>query len=139
MALIEQLDAKIYQALKARLDTMSGGIAVVEPDETYPTESDTPFIVVQDVRFEPDPRCIGDNTRDEHRGTFELAVMAPLEWTHSQLLGVAGIVRSHFPKSLKLYYDDVKVDIHRTPFAGLTYRDGPFNRLPVSIRWRCSG
>lgn len=139
MALKTQLDAKIWLALRARLDTLSGGYAIVDPGETYPTEADTAFILVQDVRFDPVPRYTNAGAPDEHRGQFALAVMTPLEWTHAQGLGVAGGIRAHIPRGAKYSNSDVTVEILETPFAGTAYRDGPFNRLPVTVRWRTAG
>lgn len=119
---------------------MSGGYDIVEPSETYPTSADTAFIVVQDVRFEPDPLYIGGTSSDEHRGTFSLSVMTPIAWSHSQTLGIAGLIRDHFPKTLKLTYSDVTVEILRTPFIdGNTMRDESWNRCNVMIRWRGAG
>jgi hypothetical protein len=140
MALIDQLDAKIYDALITRLKTMSGGYDIVEPGDTYPTAANAAFIVAQDIRFEPNPRYVGDMTPDEHTGTLNLSIMVPLSWTHGQLLGVAGLVRDHMPKSLRLYGDGFSVEILRTPFVlGASQRDKSWHRLEVQVRWRCSG
>ena len=140
MAVKTQLDAKIFTALITRLGTMTGGYDIVEPGETYPTAADEAFIVVQDVRFEPDPRYVGGTSPDEHRGIFSLSVMTPLAWSHSQTLGIAGLIRDHFPKTLKLTYSDVNVEILRTPFIdGNTMRDESWNRCNVMVRWRCAG
>jgi len=135
---VSQLDAKIYASLRDRLLTLPGGYTLVDQSETYPTEADTPFILVQDVRFEPASRYLrGEN---ENRGLFSLAVMTPLEWTHFQTLTIAGLIREHFPKSAKYTKDDVTVEILETPsYVGNAYRDKSFNRLPVNIRWRCTG
>ena len=138
--LVNQLDAKIYTALITRLKTMSGGYSIVEPGQTYPTSADTAFIVVQDVRFDPTSPYIGGNTPNENRGVFSLAVMTPLSWAHTQSLGIAGLIRDHFPKTLKLTYSDVNVEILRTPFIdGNTMRDESWNRCNVMVRWRCAG
>jgi len=137
--LTPQLSAKIYLALLTRLQAMPGDYPIVEPGQTYPTEADTAFIVVQDVRFDPVPRYTNAGASDEHRGTFALAVMTPLEWSHVQSLGIEGLVRDHMPRGGKYTYDDVTVDILETPFAGTAYRDAAWNRLPVNVRWRAAG
>ena len=138
--IVNQLDAKVYTALITRLNTMSGGYDIVEPGETYPTAADTAFIVVQDVRLDPVSRYVGGNTPNENRGLFNLAVMTPLAWTHSQTLGIAGLIRDHFPKSAKYTYSDVTVEILETPaYVGNSDRDVSWNRLPVNIRWRAAG
>ncbi len=140
MPVKSNLDAKIYLALYNRLAAMSGGYDIVQPGETYPTAADTAFIIVQDVRFEPSSPFQGSPTQSENRGLFNLAVMTPLAWSHVQTLGVAGLVRAHFPKSSKYTYDDVIVEILETPsYVGNADRDEAWNRLPVNIRWRCAG
>lgn len=140
MSVKTQLDAKIYSALIARLNTMSGGYDIVEPGQTYPSAADEAFIVVQDVRFEPDAPYVGWSTADEHRGAFSLSVMTPLAWTHNQTLGIVGLIRDHFPKSLKLTQNDVRVEILRTPFvSGSPRRDEGWTRADVMVRWRAAG
>jgi len=47
--MITQIDAKIYEALRDRIASMSGGIAVVYPGQAYPASPDVPFILVTDV------------------------------------------------------------------------------------------
>ena len=140
MAVKTQLEAKIFQALLARLNTMSGGYDIVEPGETYPTSADTAFIVVQDVRFEPDALYIGATSSNENRGMLSLSVMTPLSWSHSQTLGIAGLIRDHFPKSLTLTYSDVQLEILRTPYIdGNAMRDESWKRVNVMVRWRAAG
>lgn len=140
MSVKSNLDAKVYLALINRLNTMSGGYDIVEPGQTYPTAANTAFIVVQDVRLEPSSPYIGGTTSNENRGMFSLAIMTPLSWTHAQALGIAGLVRDHFPKSSKYTQDDVTVEILQTPsYVGNAMRDESWNRLPVDIRWRCAG
>lgn len=119
---------------------MPGGYAIVEPGENYPTQADTPFIVVQDVRFEPTSPFLGGSSQNENRGQFALAVMVPLEWTHFNALTVAGLIREQFPKSAKYRNDGVTVEIMETPsYVGNAYRDEQFNRLPVLVKWRAAG
>jgi hypothetical protein len=139
MPLITQLDAKIWLAIKVRLDTFPGGYPVIDPGQTYPTNAGQAFILAQDVRFDPVVQYAGNASPDEHRGQIALAVMTPLEWSHAQTLGLAGAVRAHFPKGAKYIYQDCTVQILNTPYTETAYRDGPFNRLPVIIRWRCAG
>jgi len=134
--MITQIDAKIWEALKDHLDAMSGGFPIVLPGETYPTDADVAFIVVTDVRFGNVRIYIGSTADDQHGGTLSLSVMVPLSWTHTQQLGVAGIIRQHFAKDTKL---DVLVEIVKTADIGTAYRDGAFNRLPVNVNWRAMG
>jgi Bacteriophage related domain of unknown function len=134
--MITQIDAKIYEALRARIASMSGGIAVVYPGQIYPASPDVPFILVTDVKFGNDRVYIGSSADDVYTGDFMLDIMTPLSWTHSQVLGVAGNIRAWFTKDLLL---GGLVRITKTPAVTVSYRDGGFMRLPVSVSWRAVG
>lgn len=140
MTVKSNLDAKIFLALLTRLQTMSGGYDIVQPGATYPTSADKAFIVVQDIRFDPEARFVGADTENENRGLFALSIMTPINWTHTQQLGIAGMIRDHFSKAAKYTYDDVTVVILDTPsYVGNSRRDESFNRLDAQFRWRASG
>jgi len=129
------IEARIYKALIDRLKIMSGGYAVVEPGQNYPTAANTAFINVVDFRRPVDRVYIGSTDDDLHQGSLECAVMVPLSWTHAQLIGIGQLIKSHFPKDMQL--DVLRID--KSPMVGTDYRDGPYNRLPVSIEWRAVG
>lgn len=138
MPLIENLDAKIYGALRDRLATMSGGYYISEPGETYDPPADTPFLLTDDVRLDPSREYVTTGAPDWHSGSLMVSVITPMTWTHMQRMGVGGLLRDHFPKDERLTYLDVTVKIRETPFiAGSAYRDDAINmmRLPVEIRW----
>ncbi len=139
MALLDQIDAKIWLALKARLDSLPGGYPIIDPNETYPTNAGQAFILAQDVRFDPVAPYTNAGAPNEHRGELSIAVMTPLEWTHAQSPGISGAIRSHMPRGAPYAHGDCTVEILATPFAGAAYRDGPWNRLPVTVRWRAVG
>jgi len=134
--MIEYIDAKIYDALKLHLDDMPGGFTIVYPDDIYPTDADTPFIVVTDARFGNERLYNDSGASDNHLGQFMLDAMVPLAWSHSQLLGIAGVVVDWFAKDLRL---SGLVRIEQTPAITTVYRDGGFNRLPISVSWRAVG
>jgi len=71
-----------------------------------------------------------------YTGDFMLDIMTPLSWTHSQVLGIAGNIRAWFTKDLLL---GGLVRITKTPAVTVSYRDGGFMRLPVSVSWRAVG
>ena len=133
------LDAKIFKALNDRLDTMSGGYTIVEPNEVYEPSADEAFIFEQDVRFDNVRPHIDTGSSDWQTGVFSLAVMTPISWSYSQSLGIVGLIQDHFPKDLQITVSDVLVKITHKPQAiGNGYRDGNLFRIPVSIRWSCS-
>ena len=133
------LDAKIFKALNDRLDTMSGGYTIVEPNEVYRPSADEAFIFEQDVRFDNVRPHIDTGSSDWLTGVFSLSVMTPISWSYLQSLGIVGLIQDHFPKDLQLTASDVLVKITHKPQAiGNGYRDGKLFRIPVSIRWSCS-
>lgn len=134
--MITQIDAKSYDALIARLAVMPGSYAIVYPGQIYPTAADTPFILVTDARFGNDRVYLSSTADDVYAGFLMLDVMVPLSWTHSQMLGIAGVIRDWFAKDLVL---SGLVRIDRTATVTTSYRDGSFNRMPVAIRWRAMG
>jgi len=134
--MITQIDAKIWEALTDHITIMPGGFDIVEPSGIYPPDTTVAFIVLTDVRFGNVRLYIGSTADDQHGGSLSLSVMAPLDWTHTQLLGVSGIVSTHFAKDTRL---DGLVEITKTPDVGIAYRDGAFNRLPVNVSWRAMG
>ena len=134
--MITDIDAKIYESLRARIASMPGGYAIVYPGQVYPTNVTTPFILVTDVHFGNDRRYLGSDADDWHTGDFMLDIITPLSWTHTQVLGIAGIIRAWFTKDLVL---GGLVRIEKIPAVTVAYRDGGFMRLPVVVNWRAVG
>lgn len=140
MSVVPYLDAKIYIALRDHLQDMSGGYDIVLPGEDYPSSANTPFLLVQDVRLEPDPYYAGRGDPEDTRGIWSVTVMAPLKWTHTQMLGVAGLIRNHFARNRKLVEGGAVVQITGFPYiATQAYRDGSYLRMPINIPWRSVG
>lgn len=138
MPLITNLDAKIYAALRDRLATMSGGYYISEPGETYDPPANVPFLLADDVRFDPSREYVNTDAPDWHTGSFMVSVITPATWTHMQRMGIVGLIRAHFTKDLMLQYSDARIKIRETPFvAGSAYRDDAIGmmRVPVEIRW----
>jgi hypothetical protein len=129
------IEARIYKALIDRLKTMSGGYEVVEPGQKYPTAANAAFINVVDFRRPVDRVYAASTADDLHMGILECAVMVPTAWTHMQLIGIGMLIKSHFPKDLRL--DVLRID--KSAMIMSSYLDGAFVRLPVSISWRALG
>lgn len=140
MSTIAYIDPKIYIALRDHLQAMSGGYAIVLPNEDYPSSADTPFLLVQDVRLDPDKLYANDDATEELRGIWSVTLMAPLSWSYTQMLGVAGLIRTHFLSEPKLYESGARVEITGAAYiATQAFRDGAYMRLPINIPWRCAG
>jgi hypothetical protein len=132
--------AQIYIALRNRLQSMPNAPVIVEPGQTYPTAVETPFILLQDERFENPRRFASTTAKERQRGIFALAVMVPLEWSHSQLLGISGAVVARFPKGLVLPVsggNPIRME-KQAQVVNSAYRDGAFQRQPVHVYWRVS-
>jgi hypothetical protein len=140
MAVIDNFEGKIYRALIERLNTMTGGFAIVEPDETFTPDVNECHLIVTDIRNPLVDSYTGFSSADKHEGTLQVDVCAPLGWNHAQIMGVANKIRAHFPKGLNLSYGGASLFVKTTPQSlGSSYRDGSFNRLPVSINWHAQG
>ena len=129
--------AQIYIALRNRLQTMPSAPVIVEPGEAYPPDISEPFILIQDERFDNPRRFASTAAKERQRGIFALAVMTPLEWTHSQSLGLSGLVAARFPKGLALPItggNPIRMEKDAQLVAN-AYRDGAFQRQPVHVYW----
>ena len=132
--------AQTYIALRNRLQTMPSAPVIVEPGEAYPASPDTPFILIQDERFDNPRRFASTGAKERQRGIFALSVMTPLEWTHSQSLGLSGDVAARFPKGLVLPItggNPIRME-KDAQLVTNAYRDGAFQRQPVHCYWTVS-
>ena len=132
--------AQIYIALRNRLQSMPNASVIVEPGQTYPTSPDTPFILLQDERFDNPRRFVSTTAKERQRGIFALAVMVPLEWSHPQLLGISGAVAARFPKGLVLPItggNPIRME-KQAQVVNSAYRDGAFQRQPIHCYWNVS-
>ncbi len=132
--------AQIFIALRNRLQTMPSAPVIVEPGQTYPTNVASPFVLIQDERLDNPRRFASTSAKERQRGIFALAVMTPLEWTHSQSLGLSGSVAARFPKGLVLPItggNPIRMEKGAQLVAN-AYRDGAFQRQPVHVYWQVS-
>ncbi len=135
-------ELKIWVALRDHANTFSGLPFVAYPSETFtpPTNANglaAEYWIYDDMRFDVPRKYVDTAGGGNHRGEFQVHIMAPLRWTYTQLMQAAGRVIDHFPKDTRLVYDGLTVEITDTPKTiGASYRDGEYNRLPVIVRWR---
>ena len=137
--MITQIDAKIFVALKNRLDAFTGAASYYGKDTPQNPPVDLPFLQADDLRLDFETRYVNGDV-DEYRGIFNVAVMAPASWTTAQGYGLAGKVADHFPKTLKVTYGGATVDVLARPrIIGAPYQDRGMMRYPVQIKWRAVG
>lgn len=138
--MIRQIDAKVFQALKLHMDTFTGADVYYSPDVSQEVGVISPYVIVTDARLDTDTLLHSSDASDEYRGFLNIAVMAPLGWTHSQGLGLAARVADHFPKGATYTYVDCTVKIMRRPkVSGTPYQDHGMLRFPVLVNWRAWG
>lgn len=137
--MITQIDAKIFVALKNRLDAFTGATAYYGADTPQSPPVGVPWVQADDVRLDFDTRYVNGNV-DEYRGIFNVAVMAPSSWTAAQGYGLAGLVADHFHKTLKMTFGGATVEVLARPrIIGAPYQDRGMMRYPVQIKWRAVG
>jgi hypothetical protein len=131
--------AQIYIALRNRLQSMHGAPVIVEPGQDYPSNPSVPFVLIQDERFDNPRRYASTSAKERQRGIFALAVMTPLEWSHTQSIGLASAVASRFAKGLVLPVsggNPIRTE-KQAQLINSAYRDGAFQRQPVHVYWQC--
>ena len=140
MTQINNIDAKIFVALKSHMDDFSECAVYYSPDVPQTTSSYDPYAIVTDVRLDFDTRFAGSLDPDEYRGIMSISVMVPMNWSYSQGIGLASLVADHFKKGDAYSYDDCTVKVtRRSKVIGTPYQDVGMHRFPVLVYWRTSG
>lgn len=142
-------ETKIWQALKARVQTLSSGLTINWPMEPFtpPVSGGKPVPYVE-CRHLPNAnvrRFIGSNDPMERMGILQLTLCWPASEigtasgkTHPDVLVQhAGEIAAHFPTDLAMDFQGIRVRVERAPDVTQPYRDDAYWRCPVSVRWRC--
>jgi len=129
--------AKIWAALKSHLDTITGYTIHYNLDAAITPDVTAPYIIVQDLRQEPERQYIGNGAGNYYRGSLEIGVMVPIDgWTYPQGLQYAAGFAAEFPEGLVMTYENMRLQVSKEPhILGVAYRDGAFSRYPVSVQW----
>jgi hypothetical protein len=131
------INPKIYLALLTRLQGMASAPPIVEPDQVYPKDASTVFLLVDDVRFE-NPRIHIDSAGADYiTGEFVVAVMTPLSgYDYTQRMGLVQRVCDRFAKGTAVTYSDVTLKMRKSPQPiGAGRRDDAHIRIPVHVYW----
>lgn len=135
-----QIDAKIYLALSAHMDTFTGAAVYYSPNVPVKPDVETPYVIVDDVRTDFATRFVQGDAADEYRGIWNVSVMVPMAWTGAQAIGLASLVADHFDKGARYVSSGVSVQVMKRPrIVGAGYQDMGMIRYPVQIEWRASG
>lgn len=142
-------ETKIWQALKARIDSLSLSYPVIrargEPTDV-PTSGGqpVPYIEAYNLVNDPVPISGGDGGYNRHFGILQLTICWPLSnvgvgagKTHPDVLTQrSGEIAAHFKHGTDMSFSGTIVRVERPPRAVTDGTvDGPYLRLPVSIRW----
>jgi len=130
------VDGKIWEALRAVLDTMD--TEVVYPGQEYDPVIGTPFIDVTDMRLEINRRFVGSNDSVTYPGELQMVIVAPFTWTHTQRLAIANDIKTVFYQGIRMIEDDVIVETDKEASVMTGFRDGAWWRIPTMLRWRAT-
>lgn len=131
-----EIETKIWLALQARIETLSGGLFVAYPASVY-SPGDAPYIAVGRVTISPQ-RVFVASGPSERTGMLTLSHVAPLGQDMAVYEEAASIIAAHFPEDLCLRFQDIRVRIPSAPHVVDGFREGAWWRTPVNIRWRCA-
>lgn len=143
------IETSIWQALRARVQTLPGGLAINWPMEPFtpPTASGKPlpYIECRNMPNAVNRLFIGSNEPHERPGILQLTLCWPVSEvgtgsgkTHPDVLVQrSGEIAAHFPTDHAMEFQGVRVRVERAPDVSQPYRDDAYWRCPTSVRWRC--
>lgn len=130
-----EVETKIWMALKSRIATISGGIAIAYPADVY-TPTNAAYIAVGRVNIAPERVFVASGAH-ERRGTLTLSHVAPIGQDRAVYEEAGAKIAAHFPADLCMNFQGVAVRIVSASHVVDGYRDGAWWRTPVNVFWRC--
>ena len=131
-----EVETKIWMALKSRIATISGGLAIAYPADVY-TPTNAAYIAVGRVNIAPKRVFIASGAH-ERRGTLTLSHVAPIGQDQAVYEEAGAKIAAHFPADLCMNFQGVAVRIVSASHVVDGYRDGAWWRTPVNVFWRAS-
>ena len=128
-------ETKIWLALKSRIATIPGGLAIAYPADVY-TPTNAAYIAVGRVNIAPERVFVASGAH-ERRGTITLSHVAPIGQDQAVYEEAGAKIAAHFPADLCINFQGVAVKIVSAPHVIDGYRDGAWWRTPVNVFWRC--
>mgnify|MGYP003466975281 FL=1 len=129
-------ETKIWMALKSRIATIPGGLAIAYPADVY-TPTDAAYIAVGRVNIAPERVFVASGAH-ERRGTLTLSHVAPIGQDQAVYEEAGAKIAAHFPDDLCMNFQGVAVKIVSASHVVDGYRDGAWWRTPVNVFWRCA-
>lgn len=130
------VETSIWLALRSRIETLplSPALPIAYPGGTY-SPNGKAYIAVGRVTVAPERVLIGKG-RHDRTGTLTLSYVAPLGQDIAVYTEVAGQIAAHFEEDTRMKHGDVCVRVTAKPHVVDGYRDEPYWRTPVNVRWQ---
>ena len=129
------VETKIWLALKSRIQSIPGGLAIAYPADVF-TPGAAAYIAVGRVNIAPERVFVASGAH-ERRGTLTLSHVAPIGQDQAVYEEAGAKIAAHFPADLCINFQGVAVKIVSAPHVIDGYRDGAWWRTPVNVFWRC--
>ena len=130
-----EVETKIWMALKSRIQSIPGGLAIAYPADVF-TPGAAAYIAVGRVNIAPERVFVALGSH-ERRGTLTLSHVAPIGQDQAVYEEAGAKIAAHFPADLCINLQGVAVKIVSAPHVIDGYRDGAWWRTPVNVFWRC--
>lgn len=128
-------ETKIWQALKAKVATISG-YDFDWPQSEF-TPSDAPYLEVRHLPNYSNRLTIENSGQSQYKGILQLSLMYPITLKHSGevMLEKAGLIKAQFTQGTLLSFQGVNVEIEKQPDIAQPFREDGFWRYPITIRY----
>ena len=132
-----EVETKIWMALKSRIQSIPGGLAIAYPADVF-TPGAAAYIAVGRVNIAPERVFVASGVH-ERRGTLTLSHVAPIGQDQAVYEEAGAMIAAHFPADLCMKFNNVVVHVVSASHVVDGYRDGSWWRTPVNVQWRCAG
>lgn len=130
--------AKIWKALKTYLEGYPTLPMVAYGGQSFdpPVSAETPYMIVDDVRFDAQRKYLGTNAPAWQTGNLAVHVMVPLSYDDIQSAECVGKIADYFVQDTPMTYDDITIKVSRpATVSGAGYRDVGYFRVPILVSW----
>ena len=131
-----EVETKIWMALKSRIQSIPGGLAIAYPADVF-TPTDAAYIAVGRVNIAPERVFVASGAH-ERRGTLTLSHVAPIGQDQAVYEEAGAKIAAHFPADLCMNFQGIAVKVVSASHVVDGYRDGAWWRTPVNVFWRCA-
>ena len=130
------IETKIWLALKSRIQSIPGGLAIAYPADVF-TPGAAAYIAVGRVNIAPERVFVASGAH-ERRGTLTLSHVAPIGQDQAVYEEAGAKIAAHFPADLCMNFQGIAVKVVSASHVVDGYRDGAWWRTPVNVFWRAS-